>query len=271
MIERRIQSHKGQNGRVCVVGGSDKFHGAPIFAALAAEATGVDLIYPIVPKLHSDVTKNASYNFICHFFQKDTLSKSDIPEIQKVISRSDVLLIGPGLGDKAASIQATAEIIVGCKVPVVVDADGLKSIAYMIRTNMKLPEKTILTPHIQEFTAMTMIKSAGIVDKELLRFWAKRLQSIILLKGASDLIFTPGGKTIVNEGGNPGLTVGGSGDALAGTIAGLIALGKSVFEATSLGSKMIKKAGDLLFKEKSYAFKTIDIIDKIPYILKSIK
>lgn len=271
MISRPSNSHKGQNGKVCVIGGSETFHGAPIFASLGVEATGVDLVYPIVPPCHIDVTKNASYNFICSKFYRNYLSRGDITLIKSVLKKCDVLLIGPGLGERETSINTAAEIIESTKIPVVVDADGLCAIAKIIKSKSKLPDRIILTPHLSEFTNMTMLNNAETVDNELIKFWAKRLKSVILLKGETDIIYSPQGKREINQSGNAGLTVGGTGDTLSGIVAGLIALGKAPFEAAFMGAKIIGTAGDVLVKEKGHAYTTMDVIEKVPYILKNMK
>ena len=82
-MQRQNDSHKGQNGKVLIIGGSSLFHGAPILCALGAENSGVDLIFPFIPSCHAEAAKSHSLNFILRTFEKDHLTSKDIKHILK--------------------------------------------------------------------------------------------------------------------------------------------------------------------------------------------
>ena len=117
--------HFSQNGVVAVVGGSRTMHGAPIFSALAAEASGVDLIYPCVPECHAEVTKNASLNFFVTPYRGNHLGPDDVSAIEDVLTHSDATVIGPGLATFDEAQQAMKELMQGTDRPLVVDAGAL--------------------------------------------------------------------------------------------------------------------------------------------------
>src|SRR3990167_1762796 len=88
-MHRNPQSHKGENGKVMIIGGSKTQHGAPIFSALPAEASGVDLIFIALPAVHADTAKNSSLNFQVHPFESDTLKESDLESILELLATMD--------------------------------------------------------------------------------------------------------------------------------------------------------------------------------------
>lgn len=269
MLQRSPDSHKGQNGRVCIIGGSTHFHGAPIFAGLSAEKSGADLIFPIVPNCHSEVTKQASYNFICHYFKLNHLTRIDLPQIKKVLAKSDVAVIGPGLGTKNTTLNALSELMRGIEVPMIIDASALQIIPKLLEENDLLPPNTILTPHHGEFAAMTgkEIPPNLKQQKELVQKYAEKLEAIILLKGPTDILANSENCLEINKAGNAGLTVGGTGDALAGLIGSLISQRIDPFQACQKSIKIIGQAGENLFKEKGYSYTTLDLIHEIPKLV----
>jgi NAD(P)H-hydrate epimerase len=265
-MQRDPKSHKGQNGIVTVIGGCKHMHGAPLFAALAAEASGVDLIYPCIPECHLDVTKNASLNFIATPFHGNDLSKADVSSLEDILKKSDAAVIGPGL-EKYETTQAAAQTLIGeATIPIVVDAGALQSWTFDA-----LKGKTaVVTPHIGELSRM----QGQVFDQKSLEQLqdiictiAKARQVTVLLKGPIDLIGGAEGTCAQVKGGNAGLSVGGTGDALAGLVAGLIAQKRPPLEAAVTATTIIKRAATVLFHEKGYAFTTMDVIGQIPHLL----
>jgi NAD(P)H-hydrate epimerase len=257
--QRSPTSHKGENGKVAVIGGSRFIHGAPIFSALAAEASGVDLVYMCVPTVHEDVAKHASLNFQVRTFKGDEISGSDTQSILELLATIDCAVIGPGLARDRNALNAIGKIIAGALCPVVLDASALQpdTLKWIQGKN------AVLTPHLGELGRL------GFPDNAL----AHTAQSngiTIILKGAVDIVAGPDGHLHESSGGNAGMTVGGTGDALAGVIAGLIAQKMKPVDAALLASKTMKKAGELLAEEKGYHFTTRDVIERIPYVIKSL-
>ena len=230
-------------------------HGAPIFSALAAEASGADLIYVCLPDWHENAAKEASLNFQVHpFTSGNDLCPEDTKEILELLATMDACVIGPGIDHaNKESIEAVFEMIEGAGCALILDAAALQP-----KTLKLIKGKTaVLTPHLGELERM------GIKEQDLQKE-ADKSGAVIILKGRTDNIFGPGKKHEKSSGGNAGLTVGGTGDALAGLIAGLIAQKTNPFTAALNASAIVKASAEILEKEKGYAFTAKDVINEIP-------
>lgn len=289
-LQRDPKSRKGQNGIVTVIGGSLHMHGASIFSALAAEASGVDLLYPCVPDCHSEVTKAASNNFIVTPFRGNDLSRSDVSALEEIMSTCDVAVIGPGLATYDTTQRAIETLIRDVALPLVLDASALQpwtldalapsesatrrtavaGRAGPLQANTGEARAVVLTPHIGELSRMqgqVLEKTTLEQRQDLICTIAKARRVTMLLKGPTDLIGGPDGSCTRVEGGNAGLTVGGTGDALAGLVAGLVAQKLSPVDACITAATIIKRAATVLYHERGYAFTTMDVIGQIPHLL----
>jgi hydroxyethylthiazole kinase-like uncharacterized protein yjeF len=265
-MQRDPNSRKGQNGSVTVIGGSKQMHGAPIFAALAAEATGVDLIHPCVPEIHAEVTKNASNNFIVTPFRGDDLSKTDVSAIEEVIAGSTVAVIGPGLADYDTTQKAAEKLIRDSNIPMVIDATALQPWTFSAAEG----KTAVLTPHVGELARMqgqVLHQKDHPEHKDIVCTIADERNVTMVLKGPIDIIAGAEGSCAEIKGGNAGLTVGGTGDALAGLIAGLMAQGVKPVDACTMGTTIIKRAATALYNDKGYGFTTMDVISQIPHLV----
>lgn len=259
-MERNPDSHKGENGKVAVIGGSRFIHGAPLFSALAAESSGVDLLYLFVPPAHEEVAKSTSLNFQVRTFAEDELSKKDAGPVLQLLASMDCAVIGPGLSREASSLNALQQIITGAPCPIVLDASALQA-----DTLKWIDGKTaVLTPHLGELERMK-------IDLKDVQKLCKKHGITVIVKGQEDHIFGPDGSTGSIEGGNAGLTVGGTGDALAGLIAGLIAQKIAPLQAAIMASQTIKHAGTMLSEQQEYRYTTREVMDLIPFVLKQIE
>jgi NAD(P)H-hydrate epimerase len=198
----------------------------------------------------------------------ERLTLKNLTQLKPFLDKVDAVAIGPGLGleeeTKKAALQLIKEAEVR-KLPLIVDADALKAFG---ENRRKLSVPTVFTPHSREFEVLTGCKAEGewmekgaIVERE-----AKRLGSIILLKGAVDVI-SDGLHTRYNWTGNPGMTVGGTGDVLTGIAAGYIAQGSEPMQAACAGAFINGAAGDAVYAEKGYHILPEDIVQFIPYII----
>ena len=267
-MQRDSKSHKGQNGVVAVVGGCKHMHGAPIFAALAAEASGVDLIYPCIPECHLEVAKSSSLNFILTPFRGNDLSKADVSAVEDILKKCDAAVIGPGLEAYETTQQAAETLIKEATIPLVIDAGALQSWTF----DALAGKTAIVTPHIGELGRMQgQVLEQKSLDQlqDLICTIAKTRKISILLKGPIDLIGGSSGTCSRVEGGNAGLSVGGTGDALAGLIAGLMAQKVEPVTACVMATTIIKRAATVLFHEKGYTFTTMDVISQIPHLLQT--
>ncbi len=232
MIERPKDSHKGDNGKIMIIGGSPRFYGAPILASMAAERTGCDLIFPFIPKEHHEAAKSHSLNFILHAFEKEHLSSKDSKTILNLAKKMDAVVIGPGLGTHKETIEAVKDILAHIQCPTVVDASAL------IYTN-HLPKKCVLTPHRGEFKELT----GEDPTPENVQKWARHFKCTIVCKGPNDIIADED-ELVINNTGNAMMTVGGTGDVLSGFIGGLVARGIKPFEAGHQATRLLGTLAD---------------------------
>ncbi|HCI03332.1 TPA: NAD(P)H-hydrate dehydratase [Candidatus Peribacteria bacterium] len=256
-MKRDPNSHKGENGKVAIIGGSRHMHGAPLLCALAAERSGADLVYLSLPDWHENVAKDTSLNFQVYPFQMDDLQAHDVGPVLGLLATMDCAVLGPGIDHaNEDSKKALMQIIEGASCALVSDAAALQP-----ETLKAVKGKSaVLTPHLGELERME------VKEKELEKA-AKDSGAVIVLKGPEDQVVGPDGKSETIKGGNAGLTVGGTGDVLAGLIGGLIAQKMDPFEASVLATKIIKKAGEELKKDNSYAYTASDVIGIIPEML----
>jgi len=264
-MQRSTTSRKGENGSVTIIGGSYHMHGAPIFSALAAEASGVDLIFPYVPRCHIEVTKSASFNFIVSHFMENNLHECDTEDILESISKNSTVVIGPGLTVSEETQNAVSSIIHDLENPLVIDASALQEWTLELIRD----KNAVITPHIGELGRMIGkdLKNKDFkYRKNLVKDISEEYKITVLLKGNIDIV-SDSKNTEEIEGGNAGLTVGGTGDVLAGLIAGLIAQKMKPFEACTTASRIVKRAATVIYSEKGYSFTARDIIEKIPHLL----
>lgn len=258
-MQRDPNSHKGDNGKVAIVGGSRYIHGAPIFNALATEASGVDTISICLPRCHEETAKARLLNAFVHPFQGDLITDADIEPILELIAPLDCVVLGSGIARTGERVHALEEIIASCTTPMVLDATALqKNTLDLVRG-----KQAVLTPHLGELERMD-------IEENDLQDIANEYQAVIVLKGSTDKIFTSHSTEEVT-GGNAGLTTGGTGDTLAGLIAGLIAQGMAPKDAAFDACTIMKKAGEALKKEKEFAYTALNVIDAIPGLLHSLK
>lgn len=255
-MPRSPDSHKGENGKVAVVGGSLLQHGAPLFSALAAEAAGVDLLFVALPRCHTEVAKQQSLNFQLRPFAGDELESSDIDVLLRTLATVDAAVIGPGLARTESTLRAIRELIESAPCPLVLDASALQPWTLQAARG----KDAMVTPHLGELERM------GISRDEIATI-AKQSGVTIHLKGPTDHIASPDGSVEDIEGGNAGLSVGGTGDALAGLIAGLRAQNFPAADACRLASITIKRSGDVLREAQGFSYTTREIITHIPFEL----
>lgn len=281
------KSHKGDNGKLLVVGGGP-YIGAPALAGLAALRTGSDLVYIATPKRAAKSITSFSPLFIKPIRQAKTIAKlspnlivkelnnedilvtEDTKIIDNFISKIDTIVIGPGLGGEQTTLEVIGKIIINCAKqgkPIVVDADAIQVIG-------KKPEiirntQTVITPHAGEFKELTGVKLSDNLDdrKRKVEEWAKKLGVTILLKGPVDVI-SNGRKTKLNDVHNEAMTVGGTGDVLSGIIGALLSKNVEPFDAARTAAFLNGAAGNSAFDKKSYGLVATDIIEEIPNILK---
>ena len=261
----KATSHKGQNGRVLVIAGGP-YTGAPALVGYGALGVGADLIHVATPALAASVVASYSPMFIVHPLVGHRLLREDTRQIVDLASRADAIAIGPGLGDAEGTLDAVRDIVRSVALPLVVDADAIRAVA--ADPKCLVGKRAVITPHSREFQTLTgkALPDAPEARAEIVREAAKAFGATILLKGHVDIV-TDGARVKFNYTGNPGMTVGGTGDVLCGVVAGLMSKGMSPFDAARLAAFTNGYAGDLAFKVKSYGLTSVDVAENLGRVL----
>jgi len=269
MKKRLSDSFKGQNGKVLIVGGSIGYHGAPILAGLGALYSGADLVYLYVPECNFEVTRSMYPDFIVRKFAGEFLKLEAVSEIVEFGKRCGSVVIGPGLGKNEESLMAALKIVQELTVPTVLDAEAINVLKKIEKFPLQQP--IVITPHRNEF--QNLVDRDIRVDENdaksviLLRSVSMDLHINVLLKGAVDYVSSHEGFVEKNLTGNAGMTVGGSGDVLAGIVGTFLAQGMEAYDAARCAAYYNGEAGDLLRKRKGFCFTASDIAMTLPYAI----
>jgi NAD(P)H-hydrate epimerase len=259
--KRRPDSRKGDNGRVLVVGGSRDYVGAPALAALAALRAGCDIVKVAAPEKAAWAINALSPDLITIKLDGEYLQKKHVSKIVESARRSDAVLVGPGLAVKDTKlVNMILAKISKLSIPLVIDADAVKLARISSLSN------AIITPHSKEFELFLAANHKSLpcdfwelpdsgkvfwIQKSLSDFLAKG--NIVLLKGRHDLIVSKE-RAFISTGGNAGMTVGGTGDILAGLCVGYLAQTKDILESAVMASHNCKRIGDGLLKKSNFGF-----------------
>ncbi|MHC1709173.1 MAG: NAD(P)H-hydrate dehydratase [Methanomassiliicoccales archaeon] len=259
-------AHKGQNGRLLVIGGGP-YTGAPALAGMAAYRIGTDLVFVACPDKVSGVVASYSPNLIVEGLDGDRLGPEHVEQLKKLIGKVDAVVLGPGLGDDPATMEAVRSLVSACHVPMVLDADALKAVSGHLGV---LKGRTgVLTPHHRELELLLGRSISPDLDSrmESAKGLAAETGWTVLLKGRVDII-TDGHVVKMNRTGNPGMSVGGTGDVLAGITGGLLAKKVAPFNASRISAFINGSAGDLAFEKNSYGLVATDLLERIPQALR---
>ncbi len=262
-------SHKGENGRLLIIGGGP-YTGAAALAGLAAYRVGADLVTIATPENCFVPIASYSPNFIVRPLSGNIIQPEHVEDLLEMAENKDAVLIGPGIGRDNRTLIAVREFLAKIQKPVVVDADALTAISGHLDLFEKVkshgvltPHGGVLTPHSGEFQKLVEdLEDASI--KKL----ADKVGLTVILKGKTDLV-SDGRMTKKNLTGNPAMTVGGTGDVLAGLVAGLVAKEIDPFAAARMGVFISGAAGDNAFEKLGYSLTAIDIIEEVPMVLKT--
>lgn len=252
-------SHKAQNGKVLLIGGSHLFHAASLWSLQIASRI-VDMVFYSSVDENNEIVKQARSEF---------RNGIVVPrrQLESYIGEADCILIGPGMPraeGKEEGDDDTKEITERLlkKYPEkkwVIDGGSLQVISPEI-----LPKTSIVTPHKGEFLKLFGVEPTG----ETVDAMAKKYNIVILSKGEKDIVASPN-ETVFVSGGNAGMTKGGTGDVLAGLTAALYAKNNAWLSACA-ASYINKKAGESLFERVGLYFNASDLADEIPKVMKEL-
>ncbi len=266
---RREDGHKGDFGRLLLVGGAVGYTGAPYLAARAAVRGGCGLVYLGVPRCIWAVEAAKCVSAMPFPLPDDgeRLSSDALAPIREKLRGCDVLAVGPGLGRSAAVSALVGTLLRETEQSVVLDADGLNALSEdMTALEARRGRVTVLTPHDGELARLLGISLPELARRDragTARDFALRYGVTLVRKGHRTLVATPEGELLENTCGGSALSKGGSGDVLTGLIAALLAQGASAREAAACGVWLHARAGDLLARElTAYAVTPEDVAER---------
>lgn len=263
---RDPDAHKGRHGEVLVVGGGP-YTGAPALAARAAMRAGADLVRVACPRSVAREVQSFAAGLIVEPFDADRLTGARVPGLLDRASAHDCVVLGPGLGDADGTDEAVRDFLADFDGRAVVDADALRSV----------PEDSdatvVCTPHAGEARAMGADLPADpdrTARETATAALAGRYDATVLLKGRHDVVATAtpgdGPRTRLARTGTPAMTVGGTGDVLAGVTGALLAT-HDPFEAACIGAYANGLAGERAAGGRDRGLTAADLLGEVPAAL----
>lgn len=272
---RERNTHKGNYGTALSVTGSYGMAGACVLASTAALRMGVGIMKTaIVQENYVPVAVAVPESVLipCES-TAGRYSVMALPTLKEHLKTASALLIGCGLGVTKDTAYITKELCLSSTVPVIVDADGINSIASDIEFTEQMKAPLIMTPHPGEMSRLINMSTAEIEADRIgvARRFATLKGVYLVLKGAYTVIAAPDGEVFINISGNAGMATGGTGDMLAGMILSLLAQGYEVKEALKVGVRLHALSGDAA-KEKVGEVSLLprDMLEQLPSLLKNI-
>lgn len=248
-------THKGSRGKVLIVAGSKSYVGAPFLAAQAALKSGAGLVELAIPEsLYYPLVRRVT-EIILHPMpetKNKTFGLSSLGKIMELAKTKDAVLLGPGISQDNETMALARSLIEEIKKPLVIDADGLNSLAEDISILRKRTHTTILTPHPGEM-ARLLKSTAEDVQKNRLtvsKQFSKEFNTHLVLKGAYSIISLPDGEQFINPTGNPDMAQAGTGDVLSGIIVSFLGQKLSPADTMKLACFLHGRTGDLLTEKK---------------------
>jgi len=263
--KRKKNTHKYDYGSVVVIAGSKGMSGAGILAVEGALKSGGGLVTCYVPEdIYLPVVARSPVEALIKTYTCNITAEN----IEK--DRKKVILIGPGIG-RAKNYSFILEHLLERELPVVIDADGIHHLSHVIEALKESKTPVIITPHFGEFSRLINISREEILQDPIGygQKFAVEYQVVVVLKGYRTMIFGTNGEIWFNSTGNPGMATGGSGDVLAGMIAGIAGQNIDIFEAAKAGVFYHGKAGDHYASAFGQSTLTArNIVESLKYVLK---
>jgi hydroxyethylthiazole kinase-like uncharacterized protein yjeF len=275
--ERTPASHKGTFGTAFVVAGSTSYTGAALLAGRAAYRIGAGLVTMAVPEtLHAALAGHLPEATWILLPQENGFISSAAGELLlQNLDRATSFLIGPGLGDRPGTGMFVENIIPSLKIPLVVDADGLRHLSRIKDWHKKLFDLAVLTPHPGEMSVLTGLPKDEIQEsrEQIATKYAKEWGHILVLKGAFTVIASPDGRSTTIPVATPALARAGTGDVLAGLITGLRAQGLSAYDAAVAGTFIHAQAGLFAAEELGTTASVLasDVLNAVSDVLAELK
>ena len=276
---RPLNANKGTFGKCLVAAGSTNYIGAAYLACATATRVGTGLVtlataHSLQPVLAAKLTE-VTYLPLPES-EPGVLASNAYETIKPELANYNVLLVGCGLGKSQPATEFLKSVLFSSsELPsLILDADALNILAGIPQWWQRLGGDAILTPHPGEMARLTGLSVQEIQSKRLgvageaAASWHKT----IVLKGAYTVVAAPDGRAMINPVANPGLASAGTGDVLAGAIAGMAAQGLSLFDAAVAGVFLHSQAGEAVRDELGDAgMVASDLLPVLPRVIASIR
>ncbi len=260
-LDRDPDSHKGDAGAVLVVGGGP-YAGAPALAGQAALRAGADLVRVACPASVAGAVQGYTENLILRPYDGERLTPGRVESVLDAAADHDAVVVGPGLGDHPETAAAVRELLSAYDGVAVVDADALATVP-----DVDTDATLVCTPHQGELRGMGGETADDWRTRaDLVGEFAADLGHLLLVKGPYDVV-SDGETTRVNRTGNPAMTVGGTGDVLAGAT-GALACVLSPLQAASVAAYATGRAGDAAAADRDRGLLATDLLGELPAALR---
>ena len=244
---RNPHTHKGDYGKVAILGGSFGMVGAAKLSAMAALRAGCGLSTLVLPY---EMARQAQFSLLecmCKGVGNGEHFSADCAqEILAIAQQMDCLAIGPGLGREKGLTDLVQALLAQAQIPLVLDADALFAVAQHPQMLQNAKHTPVITPHAMEFARLCNLPLQQITEDPLQHAltFAKKYNCVVLLKGSTSLVAAPDGHVALQTAGNPGMATAGSGDVLTGCVAAMLARKIPAFFAASCATYLHALAGD---------------------------
>ena len=278
--ERPFLANKGTFGRILVVAGSGQYIGAAYLACMGAMRVGAGLVTLATPaSLKASLAAKLTETTYLPLPEAHPgiISSGAAKLVQQELGNYDVLLIGCGLGQDRQVAEFTKNVLLGSKraqLPLVLDADALNNLAQTSKWWQQLHDDAVLTPHPGEMSRLAGVSIDEVQSDRIgtARRMAREWGKTVVLKGAYSIIAEPNGGCRISPMANPGLASAGTGDVLAGVIAGLRAQGMAAPEAAACGVYLHAEAGEVVRAELGDAgMIASDLLPVLPMVIQELK
>lgn len=268
-------AHKGKNGQLLCIVGSEVYPGAAMLCLLGALRSGAGIVklaaVPYVSQLAA-----LKYNEVVHLPLAATaegqVAKSSLPKLLEAAKNADAVLIGPGLGNSAETVELVKELLLNIKVPILLDADGINALAANIDIISSISAELIITPHPGELARLAQMPVAEVINNhyKIAKMFVEKFPNVTLVaKNHSTFVVPAGGGIYIAAAGNAGLAKGGSGDLLAGITASLLAQKITPELAAAAGVHLHGRAADICAEKFSQHYmQPSDVAECLKDVLK---
>ena len=274
---RPRDGHKGTFGTVVVLAGSQGFTGAAYLASMGAARSGSGIvrllvaqsIYPILAQKCTEVIVGPVPEIA-----PGVMGHASLSGILRGFAGADAGVIGPGIGRDASTRRLIEDLIPRVAAPLVLDADALNLISEHPALLPRLPAQIVLTPHPAEFARLCGLETTAVQQdrRGMASRFAKAWNKVVVLKGAGTVIAAPDGRVTLSPIATPALASGGTGDVLAGMIAGLLGQKVPPFEAAVTGVHVHGLAGmDLEASVGRSGVLASDLLPQIPRVMERLR